>query len=65
MTEKLVTLCFKVRDGKYRAIKSHAARNGLMMQEMLSEALDTWMDIKHIDVIEINRGHDDEQDQQV
>jgi hypothetical protein len=50
---KLFTLCFKVDDERYRAVKAYAAHNGVQMQDLLAEVLETWMSVKKVKPIKI------------
>ena len=52
MLEKMVTVCFKLPEREYKLVRIHAAREGLSMQEVLTQMLQTWMDVVNVKIEE-------------
>jgi hypothetical protein len=47
--EKAVMACFRVPEGKYKAAKVYAVREGLTMQEILSGMFLAWVHSKDLE----------------
>lgn len=44
MVAKSVMACFRVQESQYKSVRLYAVREGLTMQQVLSQMMHCWMD---------------------